>query len=60
MRETKIDISSEPDNCKKEYIEDVCGTCSFKEMEMVAHPGGDSRYLVESYRCGWGYWEDDF
>ena len=52
--------NSEPEYCKKEYIEDICNECPYRETKPVPHPGGDSRYTTESYWCDWGYWEDDF
>jgi len=52
--------SDEPENCPKEYNEDVCDGCEFREYEMVGHPGGCSYATVEKAKCGWGYWEDDF
>jgi hypothetical protein len=53
-------VNDEPDDCKKEYIEDICDNCPFKETKIVEHPGGNSRYSTESYWCDWGHWEDDF
>jgi len=50
----------EPENCKKEYIENVCDNCEFKTFEMVPHPGGDSKATTESYSCEFGHWNDDF
>ncbi len=52
--------SDEPENCPKEYNEDVCDGCEFREYEMVSHPGGCSYVSVEKAKCGWGHWEDDF
>ena len=52
--------SDEPENCPKEYNEDVCDGCEFREYEMVSHPGGCSYASVEKAKCGWGHWEDDF
>ena len=55
-----IDQREEPGNCLKEYNEDICDGCKFREYEMVSHPGGESTASVEKAKCGWGHWEDDF
>ena len=55
-----IDQREEPGNCLKEYNEDICDGCEFREYEMVSHPGGESTASVEKAKCELGYWEDDF
>lgn len=46
--------------CEGKYIEKVCHACPFIESEKVSHPGGDSKTLVNRYRCCGGFWEDQF
>lgn len=50
----------EPGSCPKEYNEDICDGCKFREYEMVSHPGGESTASVEKAKCELGHWEDDF
>ena len=58
----RIDSSSNEDmpfNCQGEYYESVCDGCSYLETEKIQHPGG-GLCMVDKYRCGWGFWENDF
>jgi len=52
--------SDEPENCTKEYNEEVCGECEFRKSEMVGHPGGSSYHSTVRHWCDWGHWKDDF
>ena len=52
--------ADEPENCTKEYTDDICPDCKFLKCERVSHPGGDSRSSVDKLSCGLGHWEDNF
>jgi len=52
--------SDEPENCTKEYNEEMCGECEFMKSEMVGHPGGSSYHSTVRHWCDWGHWKDDF
>lgn len=57
---TSLEFSEEPENCTRQYNEETCDECEFKNYNMVGHPGGSSYHLTEEYYCELGYWMDNF
>ena len=51
---------SEPQDCKKEYVESICDNCDFRNSRTAGHPGGSSYHSADWFWCDWGHWEDGF
>jgi hypothetical protein len=50
----------EPEDCKKEYEEEICENCPLMSYDMVGHPGGDNTRSAKRHYCEIGHWKEDF